>query len=76
MTRTWFVGWTALVGTGWVVLAGVFADGTCSDRAWFCLTFESVLMFLFIPAAKVWVLGLFLAICLGACVELARGCAN
>jgi hypothetical protein len=57
MTRTWFLGWSALVGILWVVLAAAFADDeTCS---FICFTFGDMLTFLFLPAAFVWALGLF-----------------
>ena len=56
MTRGWFVGWSALVGITWVVLAAAFADDeTCS---WICFTFGDMLTILLLPAALVWALGL------------------
>ena len=56
MTHGWFVGWLALVGITWVVLASAFADDeTCS---WICFTFGDMLTILLLPAALVWALGL------------------
>jgi hypothetical protein len=57
MTRTWFLGWSAFVGISWVLLAAAFVpDETCS---FICPTFGEMLTILFLPAAFVWSLGLF-----------------
>ena len=57
MTRTLFLGWSAFVGISWVLLAAAFVpDETCS---FICPTFSELLTILFLPAAFVWALGLF-----------------
>ena len=63
MTRGWFIGWSAVVATSWVVLAAAFvSDGTCS---FICFTFSDMVTILSVPAAVVWALGLIVRYVVG-----------